>query len=362
MHLSRLHANDAASNDLFAQVDGLRRRGYEVFIHSQSKPESLNARIISFEAAKEIARDPESIVLFHYCGFDKQLRTLREVARGRFMIRYQNVTPPKWFIPYSWRGFLHAGLGRMQIRSFLRRAKVDALLPASKFTAAEVLAGLEPTPTLPVFVIPVLANYDAFKQIATLRKPANHSHKTAIFVSRLLPHKGLHHLIELLHAWNVSIPKNIPQLRIQIIGKLSPDYEPYLQRLKRQAARLDVGSQVTFHTDVSPEELLEFYKSADVYICSSEHEGFGVPLIDAQSAGIPVIAVDYAAVAETVGEGGIIVGSHPLNYETFARAIASVVGNDSAAQALVERGFQNLMRFDTETILNSLVQSFSKST
>ena len=144
MHLSRLHANDAATNDLLAQVEGLKRRGFEVFVHCRSHPNSIDLRILSFEEAKELSRDPDSIIVFHYCGFDKQLSELRRSAKGRFIVRYHNVTPPKWFIPYSWRSFLHAGMGRMQIRSFLRRSLAHALMPASQFSATEVFLNLNP--------------------------------------------------------------------------------------------------------------------------------------------------------------------------------------------------------------------------
>jgi hypothetical protein len=57
---------------------------------------------------------------------------------------------------------------------------------------------------------------------------------------------------------------------------------------------------------VDDDELYAYYRLADVFLCLSEHEGFGVPLQEAMHFGLPVIAYDAGAVRETLRGGGLL--------------------------------------------------------
>ena len=54
------------------------------------------------------------------------------------------------------------------------------------------------------------------------------------------------------------------------------------------------------------EDILGYYRTADLFLCMSGHEGFCIPLAEAFVFGIPVIAYDSSAVGETLGDGGIL--------------------------------------------------------
>ena len=58
-------------------------------------------------------------------------------------------------------------------------------------------------------------------------------------------------------------------------------------------------------------DLLACYRAAHVFVSMSEHEGFGVPLLEAMKFDVPVIAYDAAAVGETVDGAGVL-DRHPL--------------------------------------------------
>ena len=70
------------------------------------------------------------------------------------------------------------------------------------------------------------------------------------------------------------------------------------------AAQLNVKCDFTGH--ISQEELNASYKSADLLLVVSEHEGYCVPLIEAYHFGIPVVAYAAAAIPETAGEGAVL--------------------------------------------------------
>ena len=60
---------------------------------------------------------------------------------------------------------------------------------------------------------------------------------------------------------------------------------------------------------MTEEEKRHYFSSSDIYVSLSEHEGFGVPMIEAMHYGLPVLAYDAAAVRETLGGEGLLLNS-----------------------------------------------------
>lgn len=358
MHISRLHKFDGSSTDFLNQLAGLRRNGYTVHAHSRSAPDDCQESLISFEDAKVLAADPNTIVIFAFCGFDRQLHALRKAAKGRFIVRYQNVTPPKWFLPYSPRAFIHAFLGRMQMHFFVKRNRLDLLMPASKFSADELCRGMSAERRPPVCVVPIQSNGEAFQKQSDAFIPPHKKEKNALYVSRLLPHKGLTHLVKLLDAWKqTDAARAGMQLKITIAGKLSAEYKMFLKGIKQDAERREVFDHLTFHTDISQANLIALYQSADVYLCPSEHEGFGIPVVDAQCAGLPVIAIDKGATAETVGDGAVIIETDPVDYLRFAQTVERVLTDEQLRRRLIAAGYKNLDRFTADVVTSQLLDA-----
>jgi glycosyltransferase involved in cell wall biosynthesis len=92
---------------------------------------------------------------------------------------------------------------------------------------------------------------------------------------------------------------------------------------------------VVFCGHVEEDELQAAYGLADVLVSLSEHEGYGVPLVEAMLAGVPVVAYDAGAVAETMGGAGILLGDK--RPELVAGVIESLLG-DPALRAAVRAG------------------------
>lgn len=92
--------------------------------------------------------------------------------------------------------------------------------------------------------------------------------------------------------------------RLLLVGDCAgfPRYVQSLHALSREL-RLD---DVLFTGRVSGAELRAYYSVAAAFVCLSEHEGFGVPLVEAMLYDVPVLAFDAAAVAETLRGGGIL--------------------------------------------------------
>ena len=125
-----------------------------------------------------------------------------------------------------------------------------------------------------------------------------------------------------------------PDAHLTIVG--GPTEPHYAAALRRFAADLGLSGAVEFTTRLSPGELAARYAAADVLVMLSEHEGFGVPLVEAMSHGLPIVAFDAGAVAEVLGDAGVLLGTN--GPRAVAHAVAGLLGDPARCAALVEAG------------------------
>jgi glycosyltransferase involved in cell wall biosynthesis len=109
----------------------------------------------------------------------------------------------------------------------------------------------------------------------------------------------------------------------------------YTSALRRFIDGLGLHAAVTFRGQISDEQLARAMAEADVLVVTSEHEGFGVPTVEAMSMGLPVVANDAGALPEVVGAGGVLVDTG--DPWALADAIAGLLA-DPAGQAAFHAG------------------------
>lgn len=121
-----------------------------------------------------------------------------------------------------------------------------------------------------------------------------------------------------------QISKDNKDLYLVLVGSSGPE----LNRLQVLASQLQVSNQVLFVNDINPEEMFVFYKYAELFVSASRYEAFGIVMLEAGAANIPVIAT------QTMGATEIIVDSVngrlvPLeNPDLMAQAISKLIYND----------------------------------
>ena len=95
------------------------------------------------------------------------------------------------------------------------------------------------------------------------------------------------------------------------------------------------------------------YADADVLVVTSEHEGFCVPVVEAMSAGVPVVAFDQGAVPEVLGEAGSLVSDK--DPYALASSIGALLADAARRAAMVEAGRRRLAELDLETAADRFV-------
>ncbi|HEV3363890.1 MAG TPA: glycosyltransferase, partial [Acidimicrobiia bacterium] len=149
----------------------------------------------------------------------------------------------------------------------------------------------------------------------------------------------------LLQAYHVLTTYLVPDARLALLGPAR--LEDYHTALQTFASELNLyRAKITGW--LTPEQLAAYYSRADVFVTMSEHEGFCVPLLEAMSFDVPVVARAFGAIPDTLGDAGLLL---PAEEDPFlaAEALAELLASDGLRAELIRRGRRRLAAFDVET-------------
>jgi glycosyltransferase involved in cell wall biosynthesis len=154
------------------------------------------------------------------------------------------------------------------------------------------------------------------------------------------PNKNIPRLIEAL--------KGIPCI-LNIVGKRNEEYEEMCSK-----SNVDV----LYESGLSDEEMIKRYEDADIVSLISTYEGFGMPILEAQAVGRPVITSNVYSMPEVAGDSAVIVD--PFDVKDIRKAILSIIDNDEFREGRISAGFENIKRFDPDKIANEYYELYKK--
>jgi phosphatidyl-myo-inositol alpha-mannosyltransferase len=214
-------------------------------------------------------------------------------------------------------------------------AGLDARIAVSP--AAQQYAGQALGIPLGMFrVIPNGVNAAAFTDAEPLKHLVDPARPLVLFVGRLEPRKGL----DLLVRAFLRLRARRPDVRLCVVGE-GPERER-CQRMIPPSIRPDV----LFVGSVSQDELPRYHASADVFVSpATGGESFGIVLLEAMAAGLPVVASDipgYRTVMQEGRQGRLV---PPSDAFVLADALDALLANDKLRRAMAAEGRQTADRY-----------------
>ncbi len=327
---------DAVGNQILATHDLLVQLGCETRIFADSHDPQLDALVRPTTDYLSQA-SPDHWLILHYCSCGYANRVALD-SRGRLILYYHNVTPARFFYGYDAVSASCCGQARWQLKEFVGRGTAIA---ASDYNRGELEAlGFDVRAVAPyVLQLDSLhAAPDAPENAALRARFAAPDTRTWLYVGRIAPNKRIEDVIRAFEYYHRRIE---PASRLFLVGGRRNDrYNAEIDDLVR---RLELEDAVVFPGPLRAGALGVLYSLADVYVSLSEHEGFCVPLVEAMSFGVPVLAFDATAVPGTLGRSGVLL--HRKDPALVAEIAHEVITNRTLREALVARQTARLEDF-----------------
>lgn len=244
------------------------------------------------------------------------------------LVNYHNITPAASLARWEPALVAELELGRRQL---VRLAPLSLHAVAdSSFNEAELIeSGYASTSVAPIqlHLDQPEPESDGRCLARLARTRAREGGADLLFVGRIVPNKAQHDLVRTLALYRRLFD---PRARLHLVGGVTS--QTYLHSLRGLVERLGLGDSVDIAGPVSAGDLFAYYRSADVFVCLSDHEGFCLPLVEAMHHSLPIVAYEAAAVPETLGGAGVLVGARdPL---TVSVALARVLGDAGLRKSL----------------------------
>jgi glycosyltransferase involved in cell wall biosynthesis len=341
----QLSPSDGISNGIRFTQKLLRQAGLisEIFV-----PDSNASSKDGTHPLSSYSSDGHALLLIHHGignGYEAELRRLADPC----IMVFHNITPGQFFpTDHPIQPMLRHGWQQVDTwKNWLIGAIAD-----SEHNRQDLLKrGYTQSQTA---TIPLLVDTAAQRRqrLIAPARPLKECFRL-LFVGRLMPHKNQHRLVQALGYLNRMSTRHV-QLVLAGTGD-----DAYKHQLEQIISEQQLEQHVTLAGNVPDTTLAELYASADLYVSLSQHEGFGMPLIEAMSHGLPVLAwsAPNTSIAETVSQGGLLLETDEP--EQVAATILALMDEPQLRAGLRQCGYQRVAEFQPQALYMRL-SSFLK--
>ncbi|MFP4082625.1 MAG: glycosyltransferase family 4 protein [Candidatus Aminicenantes bacterium] len=343
-----LSYGDAISDEMLEIQKVLREKGYPSEIFTKFCHPRLAAQANDFKKYRRFS-SPDNAVIFHFSIGSPVSKMFFRIPDKKILI-YHNITPHEYFIDYHRILARDCYKGRLEIKYFVD--KVDLALGDSEFNRKELEnAGYQHTG-----VLPLLLDFSKFDQKGdpVIQDVFINGKATILYVGRLIPNKKFEDIIKTFYFYKKYFN---PHSQLLLVG----DYrglERYYASLQDLVSSLEL-SDVHFTGHVEFPELVSFYKISHVYLSFSEHEGFGVPLLEAFYNRVPVVAFAAGAVEETMNGGGVLL--FQKDFFKAALLLDEIIQDKKLREEVVEGQRRALIKYNKDNTGQILLENIQRA-
>ncbi|EKE20705.1 MAG: group 1 glycosyl transferase [uncultured bacterium] len=180
------------------------------------------------------------------------------------------------------------------------------------------------------------------KEQDVLKKYQIKNSKYLLFLGRIEERKNM---LGIIKAFAILKRKYLISHKLVLAGGFGYRYADIIKYIQNN----DFKDDIYLTGFIDEKDKKEILKNADVFLFPTLYEGFGLPIIEAQSLGVPIVASNNSSIPEIIGEKGKATLVNPKNSEEIAQAVYNILSDKNIRKDLVEPGLENVKRFSWDS-------------
>lgn len=152
----------------------------------------------------------------------------------------------------------------------------------------------------------------------------------------------------------IGIAKEFPDLHLVLAGKKAHNFDAQIEAILGH--NKEIKDRIVFTGYVDEEDKCQVYRGADVFMFPSLYEGFGVPILEAFAAELPVVASDIAPHREVAGEGVLYFA--PENVDQCRKVLYDALDNDNMRRNIIATANERKKYFSWEKSAQKLLMVY----
>ena len=174
--------------------------------------------------------------------------------------------------------------------------------------------------------------------------------KYLLYVGSMSERKNLLSVVKALKF----IPRS-DRLPLVVVGATTSYSNVVSEYIKKNG----LDNWIIFPKRVETEDLPAVYQAAEIFLYTSLYEGFGMPILEALSSGIPVITSNISAMPEAAGPDSRLID--PESPDEIASSIIDILSDDSLRRIMVKNGYSYSQKFNNRRVTEKMLQLYQAS-
>jgi len=225
---------------------------------------------------------------------------------------------------------------RRYLRTIRNYKKADRIISISRFSKKDLIKNFPEIDENKVSVV-YLASDSVFSKKPISQK--KYPHDFILYVGGADQRKNIDGLIKIFY----KLKQTHEKLKLILVGKeFNVEKElrhyPWFHEIKDDMNFKDI----IFMEYLDDTELIELYSKAKVFVFASKYEGFGLPILEAMSIGVPVVAFNNSSIPEVAGSSAILCD----NNNQFLAAVSELIDSPAKRKEIVEKGVEQSKKFE----------------
>ncbi|MBI1912016.1 MAG: glycosyltransferase family 4 protein [Deltaproteobacteria bacterium] len=187
------------------------------------------------------------------------------------------------------------------------------------------------------------------KEISAVRKKYSLPERFILYIASSLPHKNYERLLEAFK----TVKQGEDGIKLVLIGARDYGFDVIQKKIKE----LELEDDVVFLGWLPFEDIPLIYCASDVFVFPSLHEGFGIPVLEAMSCGVPVVCSKIEPLTEVAADAAYFV--NPLDAGDMAKGISSVLRDKKLRDRLIKDGLKRAKEFSWERTAKDTLSAIS---
>ncbi|NSW46301.1 MAG: glycosyltransferase family 4 protein [Bacteroidales bacterium] len=230
--------------------------------------------------------------------------------------------------------------------------KADMVIAVSRQTAHDIISYYKVAPekikVLYQSCNPLFFRLLDKKKIEEVKQKYALPSQYLLYVGTVEERKNLHRLIEAIQLANIKIP-------LVVVGRKTDYYE---KKVKPLIEKYHMHQQVFHYENIENVHLPAFYQGATIFIYPSLFEGFGIPILEAQASGTPVLTSTGSCFSEAGGPHSAY--ANPLDAEDIAQKIQNLLNDKERRINMIEQGRAYARQFNDKQCADNLIKIYEQ--
>lgn len=327
---------DAVGNDIIGMCNFFKKRNIDVCMFCDLN--TTNNKHLPITYLQDWIK-PEDIAIYHQSiGWRNGLNTFLSVNCKK-VIKHHNVTPPHFFNDDN--------------RLRLTTQGIEETEELFKLNCLQVSDSLFNTNNNKCEILPPFHNTDELLTLDSDIHCISDWKNNILMVGRIVKNKNHETAISIFSHYK----KKDKYSKLILVGRY--DCSTYREKLNNIITNSNLQNDVIFTDSVSPETLKTLYQTSELFLTTSLHEGFCVPLIESMAFGLPILANNICAIPETCGDVAEFIENNP--HENVADQIYNIIHNPQKSYQMRLKGRERYKNNFTNNILENKFEQIIKS-